>query len=121
MSEHKMNDKSKDVELLFKAVRHRILYLAKINDLKISQVAARAGIRQSTLSEFMRGNSNGLRIVNLYRVCRHAFDMSLMEFFNDSIFDDSIMNNDMDTFFMSNKDDTDQDSEKDKDDISSLT
>lgn len=68
------------------AISKRIYYLCKANDLSVNKLAGICGLRQSTVSNILNGNSRNPTIVSLKKICE-GFNISLSEFFDDPIFD----------------------------------
>ena len=77
------------------AIRKRIKYYLKIQDMKIWDLCKATGIPCSTISTFMSGKTELIKLDTLLHICE-GFDISLGEFFTDSIFDN--------TYQASNKD-----------------
>lgn len=63
------------------AVRERITEIAKSRNESITKITGRAGVNQSTISQFMVGETQTLRVNTLYNFCLGC-EMSLSEFFN---------------------------------------
>lgn len=72
---------------LSQAVRIRINNLIKEKNLNISKLSTLAGISRSTLSKFMSGKRKYIRLDILEYICE-GFNIKLVDFFNDEIFDD---------------------------------
>lgn len=67
------------------AIRHRILNLISINNLNVSKLSTLAGISRSTLSKFLSGQRNYIRIDIIEYICE-GLNISLKDFFDDNIF-----------------------------------
>lgn len=72
---------------LSSAVRIRINDLLKERKWNISKLSTFAGISRSTLSKFMSGQRKYIRLDILEYICE-AFDIKLVDFFDDKVFDD---------------------------------
>ena len=70
---------------LEKAIRTRILNLAKERNLTINKVSMLSGMPHTTLLLFMNNETHDPRISTLLHICE-AFDIDLKEFFNSPIF-----------------------------------
>lgn len=70
------------------AIRKRIKYYLKIQDMKIWDLCKATGIPCSTISTFMSGKTELIKLDTLLHICE-GFDISLGEFFTDSIFDNT--------------------------------
>lgn len=68
------------------AISNRISDLCKDNDLSVNKLAVICGLRQSTISNILNGNSKNPTVASLNKICR-GFNISLSEFFDDPIFD----------------------------------
>lgn len=68
------------------AISNRITCLCRKNDLSPNKLAAICGLRQSTISNILNGNSKNPTIASLKRISE-GFNISLSEFFDDPIFD----------------------------------
>ena len=71
------------------AIRKRIIYYLKINKMKIWDLCKATGIPCSTISTFMSGKTELITLDTLLNI-------SLGEFFTDSIFDNTYQENDKD-------------------------
>ena len=69
------------------AIRKRIQKLLKEKNMKLWNLYKRTGIPMSTLSTFMNAKRELLTLKTLLHICE-GFEISLSEFFNDSLFDD---------------------------------
>ena len=70
------------------AIRKRIKYYLKIQDMKIWDLCKATGIPCSTISTFMSGKTELIKLDTLLHICE-GFNISLGEFFTDSIFDNT--------------------------------
>lgn len=69
------------------AIRKRISYYLDKNNMTIWALFKASGIPRSTLCSFMNGTTELLKLDTLLHVCE-GFNISLIEFFSDSIFED---------------------------------
>lgn len=69
------------------AIRKRINNLLKIHNMKLWTLYKKTGIPMSTLCAFMTGKRELLTLKTLLHICE-GFNISLSEFFADSLFDD---------------------------------
>lgn len=72
---------------LSEALKKRILNLIAERNMNVSELSTLAGISRSTLSKFLSGHRKCLRLEIIGYICE-ALDMKLVDFFNDSIFND---------------------------------
>lgn len=77
------------------AIRKRIKYYLKIYNMKIWDLCKATGIPCSTISTFMNGKTELLKLDTLLHICE-GFNITLGEFFTDSIFDNTYQENDKD-------------------------
>lgn len=77
------------------AIRKRIKYYLKIQDMKIWDLCKATGIPCSTISTFMSGKTELIKLDTLLHICE-GFNISLGEFFTDSIFDNTYQENNKD-------------------------
>lgn len=63
----------------------RITNLCKENNLSINRLASICGLRQSTVSNILNGNSKNPTISSIKKIC-DGLEISLAEFFDDPIF-----------------------------------
>ena len=70
------------------AIRKRIKYYLKIQDMKIWDLCKATGIPCSTISTFMSCKTELIKLDTLLHICE-GFNISLGEFFTDSIFDNT--------------------------------
>jgi len=61
----------------------------KQNKMKPYDLSRAAGISLPTLSDFMKGDTKNLRMDTVLHICE-AFNITLSEFYADSLFDDVI-------------------------------
>ena len=66
-------------------IGERITNLCKENNLSINRLASICGLRQSTVSNILNGNSKNPTISSIKRIC-DGLEISLAEFFDDPIF-----------------------------------
>ena len=64
----------------------RIADLCRANNLSINRLATICGVRQSTISNILNGNSKNPTISSIKRIC-NGLEISLATFFDDPIFD----------------------------------
>ena len=74
---------------LSNAVRQRILYLTKMKKNSLKKLSRDSGVSYSTLTSFMIGKTKILTLSTLYDLCE-GLDISLYDFFDDSIFNDVV-------------------------------
>lgn len=72
---------------LSNAIRKRILYFMSIKKMKIWDICKMSGIPCSTISTFMSGKTELLKLDTLLHICE-AFNITLGEFFSDSTFNE---------------------------------
>lgn len=70
------------------AIRKRIKYYLKAQNMKIWDLCKATGIPCSTISTFMSGKTELIKLDTLLHICE-GFNISLGEFFTDSIFDNT--------------------------------
>ncbi len=70
------------------AIRKRIKYYLKTQKMKIWDLCKSTGIPCSTISTFMSGKTELIKLDTLLHICE-GFNISLGEFFTDSIFDNT--------------------------------
>ena len=70
------------------AIRKRIKYYLKIKNMKIWDLCKATGIPCSTISTFMSGKTELIKLDTLLHICE-GFNITLGEFFTDSIFDNT--------------------------------
>ena len=63
----------------------RITNLYKENNLSINRLASVCGLRQSTVSNILNGNSKNPTISSIKKIC-DGLEISLADFFDDPIF-----------------------------------
>ena len=71
---------------LSQAIRIRITNLIEERNINVSKLSTMAGISRATLSKFMSGQRNYLRIDIIEYICE-GLNIKLKEFFDDKIFD----------------------------------
>ena len=71
---------------LSNAIRKRINYYLKQNSMNIWELCKRSGIPCSTISTFMSGKTELLKLDTLLHICE-GFNITLKDFFSDSMFD----------------------------------
>lgn len=77
------------------AIRKRIKNYLKIKNMKIWDLCKTTGIPCSTISTFMSGKTELIKLDTLLHICE-GFNITLGEFFTDSIFDNTYQENDKD-------------------------
>ncbi|MCI8291455.1 MAG: helix-turn-helix transcriptional regulator [Clostridia bacterium] len=73
------------------AIRIRITNLIKEHNLTTSKLCTLAGISRSTLSKFLSGKRNIIKLSTIEYICE-ALNIKLTDFFNDSLFNDIFIN-----------------------------
>lgn len=73
---------------LSNAIRKRIKYYLKENNMNIWALCKNSGIPCSTISTFMSGKTELIKLDTLLHICE-GLNISLGEFFTDSIFDNT--------------------------------
>lgn len=68
------------------AIRKRINYYLDLKHMKVWDLCKYSGIPCSTISTFMSGKTELLKLHTLLHIC-NGFDITLQEFFSDPIFD----------------------------------
>ena len=68
------------------AIRKRIKYYLKEKNMKVCDLCKYSGIPCSTISTFMSEKTELIKIDTLLHIC-NGFDITLKDFFSDSIFD----------------------------------
>lgn len=66
-------------------IGERITDLCKENNLSVNRLASICGLRQSTLSNILNGNSKNPTISSIKTIC-DGLEISLADFFDDPIF-----------------------------------
>lgn len=74
---------------LSEAIRKRIKYYLKEKNINMWKLCKLSGIPCSTISTFMSGKTELLKIDTLLHICE-GFEITLKEFFDDTIFNDVI-------------------------------
>ena len=77
------------------AIRKRIKYYLKENNMNIWALCKKSGIPCSTISTFMNGNTELLKLDTLLHICE-GFNISLGTFFSDTMFDSVIQESNKD-------------------------
>lgn len=72
---------------LQEAVRKKIINYLIENNMSINQLSFRSGLTQSTLQSVLYDNIRTVHINTLFKICC-GMDITLQEFFQDSLFDD---------------------------------
>lgn len=67
------------------AIRQRILYLCRENNLTVNGLSARCGITQSTLNNIVSGRNNSATVSTIQKIC-DGLGMELPEFFDCDLF-----------------------------------
>lgn len=80
---------------LSNAIRDRIKYYLKQKDMKVWDLCKATGIPCSTISTFMSGKTELLKIDTILHICE-GFKITLGEFFSDPMFDTAEQENDKD-------------------------
>ena len=73
---------------LSNAIRKRIKYYLNQNNINIWELCKRTGIPCSTISTFMSGKTELLKLDTLLHICE-GFNITLSEFFNDPSIDNA--------------------------------
>lgn len=68
------------------AIRKRIKYYLKEKNMNVWKLCKMSGIPCSTISTFMSGKTELLKIDTLLHICE-GFNVTLREFFSDEMFD----------------------------------
>ncbi len=74
---------------LSEAIRKRIKFYLKNKNMNVWNLCKMSGIPCSTISTFMSGKTELLKLDTLLHICE-GFDITLKEFFDDSSFDEAI-------------------------------
>ncbi len=77
---------------LSNSIRQRIINLASSHNLSIRQLSLRAGIPPSTINTFLEGKSASITMTTLLHICDDALNISLKNFFDDSLFERKFSN-----------------------------
>lgn len=67
------------------AIRKRIKYYLKLNNMTIWKLFKASGIPRSTLCSFMNGTTELIKLDTLLHVCE-GFNITLIDFFSDPMF-----------------------------------
>lgn len=81
--------------LLSDAIRKRINYYLKENNMNTWKLCKMSGVPCSTISTFMSGKSELLKLDTLLHIC-NGFNITLSEFFSDPTFDTAEQDNNKD-------------------------
>jgi transcriptional regulator with XRE-family HTH domain len=81
--------------LLSDAIRKRINYYLKENNMNTWKLCKMSGVPCSTISTFMSGKSELLKLDTLLHIC-NGFNITLSEFFSDQTFDTAEQDNNKD-------------------------
>lgn len=68
------------------AARQKILNICKEKKITLNKLCTLSGITQSTLDNFMRGNTNTITLQTLLYICE-GVNIKVYDFFNDALFD----------------------------------
>ena len=71
------------------ATRERIKQLLREKDMKLFDLSKAAGIALPTISDFLKNDTKNLRMDTMLHICE-GFDITLKDFFNNSLFDEVI-------------------------------
>lgn len=77
------------------AIRKRIKYYLKQNNMKVWDLCKSTGIPCSTISTFMNGKTELIKLDTLLHICE-GFNITLGQFFSDSTFDTAEQENNKD-------------------------
>ena len=75
-----------EIMRLSDAIRKRIKYYLKEKNMNVWKLCKMSGIPCSTISTFMSGKTELLKIDTLLHICE-GFNITLREFFSDEMFD----------------------------------
>lgn len=75
---------------LSEALRLRIINLLKEHDISMSKMSTMSAISRSTLTKFLNGNTNMLRLDIIQYMCE-AIGITIQDFFNGDEFNNIIM------------------------------
>ncbi len=81
--------------LLSDAIRKRINYYLKENNMNTWKLCKMSGVPCSTISTFMSGKSELLKLDTLLHIC-NGFNITLSDFFSDQTFDTAEQDNNKD-------------------------
>lgn len=70
---------------LNEAVAKRIAQLCNEKSLSVNRLSAKCGLRQSTVSNILNGNSKNPTITSIKKIC-DGTGITLSDFFNDALF-----------------------------------
>lgn len=71
---------------LNEAVAKRITQLCRERSVSVNKLSAMCGLRQSTVSNILNGNSKNPTITSIKKIC-DGVEISLSDFFNDALFE----------------------------------
>lgn len=71
------------------AIRQRIKELLKEKNMKLFDLSKAAGVSLPTISDFLKNDTKNLRMDTMLHICE-GFNMTLKDFFDNSIFDEVI-------------------------------
>lgn len=80
---------------LSNAIRKRINHYLKLKGMKIWDLCKMSGVPYSTISTFMSGKTELLKLDTMLHIC-NGFDITLGEFFSDPTFDNAEQENNKD-------------------------
>jgi len=69
------------------AVKLRILELCELRDITVNKLGTISGVAQSTLNNIVSGRNNSTTVSTIKKIC-DGLDISIIDFFNISIFED---------------------------------
>lgn len=69
------------------AIRKRLKELMEENNISGNKLSLESGIDRSTINRFMRKENKSIKIETITLICQ-ALDISLKDFFDDSVFKD---------------------------------
>lgn len=72
---------------LQQAVKSRVVYLCKKQNISINKLATLSGMSQSTVNSLVDGTSQNPKLLTIIRMC-FGFNITIKEFFDDPIFND---------------------------------
>ena len=73
------------------AVARRIIKLLKKKNITQYRLEKKSGVQHGAMNRILAGKNKTITMTTLYRIAK-GFDMTLIEFLNDSIFDESKVN-----------------------------
>ena len=72
---------------LQQAVKSRVVYLCKKQNISINKLATLSGMSQSTVNSLVDGTSQNPKLLTIIRMC-FGFNITIKEFVDDPIFND---------------------------------